>query len=556
MRRRRPGALDHLRALEAESIHIIREVAAEFERPVMLYSIGKDSSVLLRLAQKAFYPGPIPFPLLHIDTTYKFREMIEFRDWYADHVGARLIVHTNDAAIADGTQPFAVGTQRCCGLLKTRALLDALGDGKFDAAFGGARRDEERSRAKERVFSLRDPQGQWDPKRQRPELWHHLNSRLNPGESIRVFPLSNWTELDVWQYIHEEDIPIVPLYFAREREVIVRGNSLLLSGAAVRAAARRRTAAARDVPHALARLLALHRRRALRGGHGRQDHRRARHGQAVGAAAPRHRPRPGRLDGSQEARGLLLMSGLLRICTAGNVDDGKSTLIGRLLYDSRCVYEDQITSVEKASKNRTAGPIDFSLFTDGLKAEREQGITIDVAYRYFATARRKFILADTPGHEQYTRNMATGASTAEVAILLVDARHGVREQTDRHARIARLLGITHFVLAVNKMDLVGFDRRGVRGDPRRLRQARAGRVPPTRSRSARSTATTSSTTSARTPWFEGPALLPYPRNRRSRTRARRGRVPDAGAAGGPARSARSAAMRDRPSQATSASATR
>jgi len=220
--------LDHLRALEAESIHIIREVVAEFERPVMLYSIGKDSSVLLRLAQKAFYPGPIPFPLLHIDTTFKFREMIAFRDWYTAHVGARLIVHTNEAAVADGTQPYAVGTQRCCGLLKTRALLDGLEAGGFDAAFGGARRDEERSRAKERVFSLRDPQGQWDPKRQRPELWHHLNSRLNPGESIRVFPLSNWTELDVWQYIHEEDIPIVPLYFAQEREVIVRGQSLLL----------------------------------------------------------------------------------------------------------------------------------------------------------------------------------------------------------------------------------------------------------------------------------------------------------------------------------------
>ncbi len=220
--------LEHLRALEAESIHIMREVVAEFEHPVMLYSIGKDSSVLLRLAQKAFYPGPIPFPLLHIDTTYKFREMIEFRDWYTAHVGARLIVHTNDAAIADGAQPFTLGTQRCCGLLKTRALLDALKEGGYDAAFGGARRDEERSRAKERVFSLRDPQGQWDPKRQRPELWHHLNSRLNPGESIRVFPLSNWTELDVWQYIREEDIPIVPLYFAREREVIVRGNSLIV----------------------------------------------------------------------------------------------------------------------------------------------------------------------------------------------------------------------------------------------------------------------------------------------------------------------------------------
>jgi sulfate adenylyltransferase subunit 2 len=194
----------------------------------MLYSIGKDSSVLLRLAQKAFHPAPIPFPLLHIDTTYKFREMIEFRDRQAAAVGARLIVHTNAEAVAAGTQPFAVGTQRCCGLLKTKALLDALQAGGFDAAFGGARRDEERSRAKERVFSLRDPQGQWDPKRQRPEPWRLLNSRLHPGESVRVFPLSNWTELDVWHYIDAERIPVVPLYFAREREVIVRGNSLIV----------------------------------------------------------------------------------------------------------------------------------------------------------------------------------------------------------------------------------------------------------------------------------------------------------------------------------------
>jgi sulfate adenylyltransferase subunit 2 len=220
--------LDHLRALEAESIQIMREVVAEFERPVMLYSIGKDSSVLLRLAQKAFYPGPIPFPLLHVDTTYKFREMIEFRDRMAKEVGARLIVHTNQEAIADGTQPFKVGTQRCCGLLKTKSLLDGLSAGNFDAAIGGARRDEERSRAKERVFSVRDPNGQWDPKRQRPELWHLLNARLKPGESIRVFPLSNWTEIDVWQYIHVEKIPIVPLYFAKEREVIVRGASLVV----------------------------------------------------------------------------------------------------------------------------------------------------------------------------------------------------------------------------------------------------------------------------------------------------------------------------------------
>jgi sulfate adenylyltransferase subunit 2 len=221
--------LDHLRALEAESIHIIREVVAEFERPVMLYSIGKDSSVLLRLAQKAFYPGRIPFPLLHVDTTYKFREMIEFRNNYTRSIGARLIVHSNTEALADGTQPFAVGTQRCCGLLKTKALLDALEAGQFQAAFGGARRDEERSRAKERVFSLRDDKGQWDPKRQRPELWHLLNGRIGPGESIRVFPLSNWTELDVWHYIDAEQIPVVPLYFAKERDVIVRGHSLIVA---------------------------------------------------------------------------------------------------------------------------------------------------------------------------------------------------------------------------------------------------------------------------------------------------------------------------------------
>ena len=219
--------LGHLRLLEAESIHIMREVAAEFQRPVMLYSIGKDSSCLLRLAQKAFYPAPIPFPLLHIDTTYKFREMIEFRDRYTAEIGAKLIVHTNKEAIAEGANPFRLGTQRCCGLLKTKALLDGLRAGSFDAAIGGARRDEEKSRAKERIFSFRDEKGQWDPKNQRPELWNLYNPRIHPGESLRVFPLSNWTEMDVWQYIHVEKIPIVPMYFAKEREMLVRGDSLI-----------------------------------------------------------------------------------------------------------------------------------------------------------------------------------------------------------------------------------------------------------------------------------------------------------------------------------------
>jgi sulfate adenylyltransferase subunit 2 len=222
-----PSRLSHLRLLEAESIHILREVASEFERPVMLYSIGKDSSVMLRLAQKAFFPGPIPFPLLHIDTGFKFREMLAFRDAMARAVGAELLVWRNEPAIAAGTNPIVLDTKRCCGLLKTQALLDALKHYGFDAAFGGARRDEEKSRAKERIFSFRDSAGQWDPKNQRPELWNLYNSRIHPGESIRVFPLSNWTEMDVWQYIHEEEIPIVDLYFAKPRPMYVRGDALL-----------------------------------------------------------------------------------------------------------------------------------------------------------------------------------------------------------------------------------------------------------------------------------------------------------------------------------------
>jgi sulfate adenylyltransferase subunit 2 len=216
----------YLRSLEAESIHILREVAAEFARPSLLYSIGKDSSVLLWLARKAFAPCPIPFPLLHVDTTYKFQEMIEFRDRTCRELSLRLIVHTNRAAIADGANPFQLGTAKCCGLLKTKALLDALAEHHFDAAIGGARREEERSRAKERIYSLRDRFGQWNPRNQRPELWNLFNGRIESGETMRIFPLSNWTELDIWRYIELEGIPVVPLYFAKEREMLVRGDML------------------------------------------------------------------------------------------------------------------------------------------------------------------------------------------------------------------------------------------------------------------------------------------------------------------------------------------
>ena len=219
--------LTHLQELESERIHIIREVAAELANPVMLYSIGKDSSVMVRLAQKAFYPAPIPFPLLHVDTNFKFHDMYAFRDKFCKDIGAELRIYRNEEAIEAGTNPFALGTQKCCALLKTKALVDALRIGKYDAAFGGARRDEEKSRAKERIFSFRDEMGQWEPKNQRPELWNLYNAKINKGESIRVFPLSNWTELDVWQYIYKENIPIVPMCFAKEREMVVRDEMLI-----------------------------------------------------------------------------------------------------------------------------------------------------------------------------------------------------------------------------------------------------------------------------------------------------------------------------------------
>jgi len=223
-----PQRQTHLQQLEAESIHIIREVVAEFANPVMLYSIGKDSSVMLHLARKAFYPGPPPFPLMHVNTTWKFREMIEFRDHMAAESGMELIEHINEEGRAAGINPFEHGSSGYTDVMKTQSLKQALDKYGFDAAFGGARRDEEASRAKERVFSFRDRHHRWDPKNQRPELWNLYNARVNKGESIRAFPLSNWTELDIWQYIHLEGIPIVPLYYAAPRPVVERDGMLIM----------------------------------------------------------------------------------------------------------------------------------------------------------------------------------------------------------------------------------------------------------------------------------------------------------------------------------------
>ena len=220
--------LTHLKQLEAESIHIIREVAAEFEKPVMLYSIGKDSAVMLQLALKAFAPGKLPFQLLHVDTTWKFKEMISFRDKLVKDLSLDLIVYTNQNGVEAGVGPFTHGSKKHTDIMKTDALKQALNKYKFDAAFGGARRDEEKSRAKERVYSFRDKNHRWDPKTQRPELWNLYNGRVDKGESIRVFPLSNWTELDIWQYIYMEDIPIVPLYLAKERPVVKRDGTYIM----------------------------------------------------------------------------------------------------------------------------------------------------------------------------------------------------------------------------------------------------------------------------------------------------------------------------------------
>lgn len=221
-------SISNLRELEAEAIHIIREVAAEFDNPVMLYSIGKDSSVMVRLAEKAFYPAKVPFPLMHIDSKWKFKEMIDFRDSYTKEKNWDLIVHYNKEGFESGIGPFTHGSKVHTDVMKTQALLQGLNKYKFDAAFGGARRDEEKSRAKERIFSFRDKFHQWDPKNQRPELWDIYNAKVHPGESIRVFPISNWTELDIWQYIRLENIPIVPLYFAKERPVVDMDGTLVM----------------------------------------------------------------------------------------------------------------------------------------------------------------------------------------------------------------------------------------------------------------------------------------------------------------------------------------
>ena len=460
--------LSQLDQLEAESIHIFREVAAEFEKPVLMFSGGKDSIVMLRLAEKAFYPAKIPFPVLQVDTGYDFPEVLETRDNWVNRLGVRLIVASVEEALANGIVVDDGKTSRNRHQIGT--LLHAIEENGFTAAFGGGRRDEEKARAKERVYSHRDDFGQWDPKMQRPELWSLYNGRIHGGEHMRIFPLSNWTELDIWHYLAQEQVEIPSIYFSHQRKVFKR-DGMWLSESEFNPTKSGETVEEKTVRFRTVGDLTLTGLRGVRGRHARQDHRGGRH--RPGHRAWRHpRRRPvlrGRHGGPQEGR-LLLMNeatpatevlgqmDLLRFATAGSVDDGKSTLIGRLLLDSKAIFEDQLEAVEATSQSKGYDYTDLALLTDGLRSEREQGITIDVAYRYFATPRRKFIIADTPGHVQYTRNMVTGASTADLGLVLVDARQGLTEQSRRHAVILSLLRVPHLVLAVNKMDLVDYDQ--------------------------------------------------------------------------------------------------
>jgi len=422
--------LTHLKQLEAESIHILREVAAEFDNPVMLYSIGKDSSVMLHLARKAFWPGKIPFPMLHVDTTWKFKEMVEFRDRMAEKYDLDLIVHINEEGVNQGVGPFTHGSSKHTDIMKTQSLKQALEKYKFDAAFGGARRDEEKSRAKERVYSFRDENHRWDPKNQRPELWNIYNGQINKGESIRVFPLSNWTELDVWQYIHLENIEIVPLYFSKKRPVVERDGTLIMvdddrmplepGEEPMMKSVRFRTlgcypltgaveSEADTLPDIIQEMLLT--RSSERQGRV-IDHDSAgsmeRKSRKVTSKAPFH-TRFSETEPMSHQSDLIgtdinaylkqhEQKQLLRLLTCGSVDDGKSTLLGRLLHDTSMIYEDQLAALESdsAKMGTTGEKLDLALLVDGLQAEREQGITIDVAYRYFSTAKRKFIVADTP----------------------------------------------------------------------------------------------------------------------------------------------------------------
>ena len=381
--------------------------------------------------------------------------MIEFRDKTAKKLGIDMIEYINEQGVKDGINPFDHGSAYT-DIMKTQALKQALDKYGFTAAFGGGRRDEEKSRAKERIFSFRNEHHAWDPKNQRPEMWKLYNSKIQKHQEVRVFPLSNWTETDIWQYIRRENIEIPSLYFAKVRPVVYRdGNIIMVDDD------RMRLRPGEKIEYKSVRFRTLGCYPLTGGCESTATTLDEIIDETLSAVSSERTTRviDNEAAGSMERRekGISNMSGLLKFITCGSVDDGKSTLIGHILYDSKLLYTDQEKALELDSKvGSRGGEIDYSLLLDGLMAEREQGITIDVAYRYFTTEKRSFIVADTPGHEEYTRNMAVGASFADLAVILIDAKQGVLVQTRRHARICELMGIKYFVFAVNKMDLVDY----------------------------------------------------------------------------------------------------
>ena len=492
--------------LEEEAAYVLREAAGQFERPVILFSGGKDSITLAHLARRAFAPMASPFALVHIDTGHNFPETLEFRDAFARDMGVRLIVRLVQDSIDSGSATEEKGTRASRNAIQSITLMESLRELKIDCAIGGARRDEEKARAKERFFSHRDAAGRWEPRHQRPEVWRHFNGSKSAGDHFRVFPLSNWTELDIWSYICRRDVPVPSLYFSHERNVFERDGVLysqspylrLENGEIVKKEkVRFRTVGTRPAPEPSA----------LR-------HRRCRRclkkcgvcESASGPAAQTTDDRKRRWKTAND-RGISSV-GLLRIATAGSVDDGKSTLIGRLLWETDSLLEDQVLSLREASARR-GEDLQLALVMDGLRAEREQNITIDVAYRPFRTSRHRFILADSPGHVQYTRNMVTGASTADAVIVLVDAQRGLQIQSMRHLAICFLLRPPAIILAVNKMDLVGFSQSvfnelvsGLERFSRRFGGVKTTAIPIS---ALVGDNVTSRSTNA--PWYDGPSIL-------------------------------------------------
>ena len=456
---RKPNTMsefNHLDRLESESIQILREVACAFRNPVMLYSGGKDSTVMLHLALKAFAPGSPPFPLLHIDTTWEFQDLIRFRDETASHLGFDLITHVNQQGVQRNIGPFSHDPQTHINVMKTEALEQALDLYGFDVAFDGSQRSEGGPHRGEQILSFRNRSHHPSPENQRPELWNIYNCCLASGENVRVFPLSNWTEFDVWQYIDRENLPVVPLYFSAERPVVERHGRLIMVdderfpldpdetptdmpvrfrtlGCYPLTAAVRSTAA--TVPDIIMELM--------------HDRLSGHENQMMSVPVD---IQDFLTDQNQKSQ--------LRFVIYGSAGDGKSTLLARLIHDSNSAFENRFSAIKEdnpagGGRNETGK---VTLLADGLRAEQEPGTPLDIVYQYFGTDKREFIVADTSAHEQQMRNMVTTASFADLAIILVDARKGISAQTRKHTYIAFLMGIRQIIFAVNKMDLVNYDR--------------------------------------------------------------------------------------------------